>query len=257
MTLQLDRKQKITVYLLIALVVLGGAVVLGIRFKHEATVRMVGTYKAAYDPTFNKRQFSLSDPNSIWVVVNKKRPLNPADYTPADFATPHFLLTNDPTDSEMQVRPEVATALGVMYSAASKKGIDLLLSSGYRSYQEQKQTLDQKAQQDGSSQAQQESARNGYSEHQTGLAADIGVKGAECLAEPCFADTKAGKWVAANAYKYGFIIRYPQGKEAVTGYEYEPWHVRYVGVSLATEMKKKHIATLEEFFDLGPAPNYN
>jgi zinc D-Ala-D-Ala carboxypeptidase len=213
-------------------------------------------YHAA-STSFNKQQYSLSDPASIWVVVNKQRPLNPQTYTPTDLVTPHFLLTEDPGTPEMTVRKDMAEAMGKMYDSAHGQGIDLLLSSGYRSYQDQKETRTELKQEKGTSQADRESARTGYSEHQTGLAADVGVKGAKCLAEPCFANTTAGKWLASNAYKFGFISRYPEGKESVTGYEYEPWHIRYVGIPLATEMHDKNIRTLEEFFNLGPAPDYD
>ena len=79
---------------------------------------------------------------------------------------------------------------------------------------------------------------------------------AVCALDQCFADTPAGQWLAANAYKWGFILRYPNGMDAITGYEFEPWHYRYVGVALATEMHDQGVATLEEFFGLPAAPTY-
>ncbi|HSW74562.1 MAG TPA: M15 family metallopeptidase, partial [Candidatus Saccharimonadales bacterium] len=109
----------------------------------------------------------------------------------------------------------------------------------------------------GKSVADSQSARPGYSEHQTGLAADLGgTSDPSCNVADCFADTVEGKWLAANAYKYGFLIRYPADKVNVTGYIYEPWHIRYIGASLSTEMHKSHIETLEEFFGLPAAPSY-
>ena len=104
--------------------------------------------------------------------------------------------------------------------------------------------------------ADDESARPGFSEHQTGLAVDVGMANATCEVDQCFGATPAGKWVAANGYKYGFIVRYPQGLSDITGYEYEPWHLRYVGVGLATEMHNKAVQTLEQFFDLPAATDY-
>ena len=80
--------------------------------------------------------------------------------------------------------------------------------------------------------------------------------GGGCGVEDCFGNTAEGKWVAANAYKYGFIIRYTSGKQQITGYRAEPWHIRYIGTDLSTEMQQKGALTLEEFFGLPAAPNY-
>jgi D-alanyl-D-alanine carboxypeptidase len=99
-------------------------------------------------------------------------------------------------------------------------------------------------------------ARPGYSEHQTGLAADVSASGQGCVIQVCFAKTKAGKWLAANAWQYGFILRYPDGQTKTTGYQFEPWHFRYVGVQLATEMKSQNITVLEKFWNLPAAPAY-
>jgi D-alanyl-D-alanine carboxypeptidase len=104
--------------------------------------------------------------------------------------------------------------------------------------------------------ADSQSARPGYSEHQTGLAVDVEPTSRKCEVEACFGDTPEGKWVAANAHKFGFIIRYPKNMQSVTGYIYEPWHIRYVGKELAGEMHKQNIATLEQFFGLEAAPDY-
>ncbi len=105
--------------------------------------------------------------------------------------------------------------------------------------------------------ADTQSARPGFSEHQTGLAADIEPASRTCEVQECFGDTPEGQWVAANAYKYGFVIRYPKDMQHVTGYIYEPWHVRYVGKKLAEQMHKEGVATLEQFFGLENAPDYN
>jgi D-alanyl-D-alanine carboxypeptidase len=98
-------------------------------------------------------------------------------------------------------------------------------------------------------------ARPGYSEHQTGLAVDFAARGVSTL-QVSFAKTKAGIWLAANAYRYGFVLRYPSGKTAITGYSFEPWHFRYVGVEVATAMHDQNIQTLEEFYALPAAPSY-
>jgi D-alanyl-D-alanine carboxypeptidase len=99
------------------------------------------------------------------------------------------------------------------------------------------------------------SARPGHSEHQTGLAADLGASSGECALRACFGDMPEGKWLAANAYRYGFIIRYQKGATPRTGYAYEPWHLRYVGKQLAAEMQRTSV-TLEEYFHLPAYPDY-
>jgi D-alanyl-D-alanine carboxypeptidase len=99
---------------------------------------------------------------------------------------------------------------------------------------------------DGLKKAATYSARPGHSEHQTGLTMDVSGHSGTCAAEDCFADTKEALWLADHAAEHGFIVRYPKGKEAVTGYKYEPWHLRYVGVESAQEITKQKI-TLEEY----------
>jgi D-alanyl-D-alanine carboxypeptidase len=103
--------------------------------------------------------------------------------------------------------------------------------------------------------ADRSSARAGYSEHQTGWAVDL-YDSDVCRLKRCFGRSAAGTWVAAHAWEYGFIIRYPDGAVDITGYIWEPWHLRYVGIELSTEMHETGVQTLEEFFGLGPAPSY-
>ena len=184
--------------------------------------------------------------------MNKQRPLNPKQYEPSGLRLPDMNVES----SAMEVNGEAATALEALNTAAETAGLHFTVASAYRSYNNQVTTYDSVVNGYGQAEADRQSARPGYSEHQTGWAADLGAVGGKCRIEACFADTAEGKWLAANAYKYGFIIRYPQGKETVTGYQYEPWHVRYVGKSLSTEMHKQKIQTLEEFFNLPAAPDY-
>lgn len=207
--------------------------------------------------SFDKRRYNTSDPSSIWVVVNKQHPLNPKTYVPAKLAVPNIPLRGNITGDEQQVSATMAPALEQMVDAAKNDGITLNLQSGYRSYNFQVNLYNSYVKNDGQTQADQESARPGYSEHQTGLAADLGgVTNPGCNVSQCFADTAEGKWLAAHAYLYGFIIRYPEGKQAITGYEYEPWHVRYIGAELSQEMHKQGIITLEEFFGTSGGETY-
>jgi len=195
-------------------------------------------------PTFNKSQLSIDDPASLWVVVNKTRQLNPKNYAPPLSAL------NLPGGGQM--RPEAAAALTQLFTDyQAQSGTQLKVVSAYRSYNTQVSTYNGWVSRLGQAQADRQSARPGFSEHQTGLAVDINTG-----ADQGFGATPAGRWLAANSYKYGFIVRYPDGLESITGYEYEPWHFRFVGVELATEMHTTGVQTLEQFFGLPAAPNY-
>ena len=205
-----------------------------------------GTTPAATSPAaFDKTKYSLTDPNSPWVVVNKTRPLQPKTYAPTDLTS---------VGNGQQMHREAAEALQQLFAGAKQAGLTVTAASAYRSYNYQIQVYNSEVQTYGQAVADSESARPGTSEHQTGWAVD--VAGGGCSVEDCFGDTAEGKWVAAHASEYGFILRYPQGKEAVTGYRYEAWHIRYVGTDLAQEMKRQNSLTLEEFFGLPAAPNY-
>lgn len=196
-------------------------------------------------PEFNKGLYSTSDVTSIWVVVNKQRPLSPVDYAPSDLVS---------VGGGQRMRSEPATNLTNLINAAAAEGLRVIPMSGYRSYQTQVSVYNNEVNTYGQAVADSQSARPGTSEHQSGLSIDVG--GGGCGIEDCFGNTAEGKWVAVNAYKYGFIVRYTEGKQAITGYRAEPWHIRYVGVALATEMQQKGVQTLEEFFGLPAAPNY-
>lgn len=222
-----------------------------------SSVSSTAQSQAAASASFDKTKYSLSDPASIWVVVNKQRQLQPKEYTPSTLRAPNIPLRLTAKDSEMLLRSDAATALESMAKTAkSEAGLQLMLSSGYRSYSFQVNLYNRYVSQQGQASADAQSARPGYSEHQTGLAADLEPASRTCEVDQCFANTPEGKWLAANAYRFGFIIRYTQDKTSVTGYEYEPWHVRYVGTDLAQQMHQQGVETLEEFFGLPAAPDY-
>ncbi len=164
------------------------------------------------------------------LIANKKYPL-PEDFNPGENA-------------------EARAAFEQMATDAKALGFDLVAFSGFRSYEYQTTLYNNYVNRDGKEAADRYSARPGHSEHQTGLAFDVGEKSREDLwltAE--FGETPAGKWLADNAYKYGFILRYPEGKEDVTGFMYEAWHFRYLGVEKATEVKQTGL-TLEEYLSV-------
>lgn len=198
--------------------------------------------EAQKSQAFNKSARSIDDPTSIWVIVNKKRPL-PDGFSPNDLVAV----------SGQMLRKEPAVALQSLLADSAKSGASMRAISGYRSQATQTSLYNSYVAKDGVAGADRYSARPRYSEHQTGLSADLG--NGVCDLEICFGTTNAGKWLQENAYKYGFVIRYPNGKESITGYQYEPWHIRFVGTDLANEIQKSGL-TLEQFFGLPPAPNY-
>lgn len=205
----------------------------------------------------DKKQLSIDDPASIWVVVNKHRPLEPKTYAPNDLVVPNVPMRANITSDEKQMRDEAARALESMVKAGDQEGLGFTLQSGYRSYNFQVSLYNRYVSQQGQATADMQSARPGYSEHQTGLAVDLGSKShPECNVEACFGQTAEGRWLAKNAAQYGFIVRYTTGNEQTTGYIAEPWHLRYVGKALAQEMQKTNVSTLETFFGLGNAPSY-
>ncbi len=189
------------------------------------------------------RLYPLNQPNSLWVVVNKKRRLNPVAYAPILSPTTNL------------AKP-AATAYWAMRAEIKRQGLGTLcLNSGYRSYSYQKSIHSARVASMGKTAAEQLAARPGHSEHQTGLAADVSITSLDCRIGG-FGSTQAYKWIASNGYKYGFIVRYPLNKTDVTGYVWEPWHLRFVGKELAAEMRKQKVKTLEEFFKLPAAPTY-
>lgn len=175
----------------------------------------------------------VSNPTSITIIINKKHCFASITWAPSDLVT---------IDGEM-MRAEAAQHMQSMIDAASKAGVGFSVSSGYRSYDDQLTTYNYWVEVNGSpAEADKVSARPGYSEHQTGLAADLKV---DTCALECFGTTAQYQWLVAHAAEYGFIQRYPEGLSSITGYEAESWHWRYVEVTTAEDMKSKGIQTLE------------
>ncbi|MDQ4501890.1 M15 family metallopeptidase [Sinomonas sp. ASV322] len=202
--------------------------------------------------TASSLAYSLTDPASQWVVVNKRRPLNPIDYAPP-LARPNVPL--EVSGESAQVHPTTARAAEALFAAAAGAGASMTLASGYRSYATQVATYNAQVAAHGQAMADVASARPGHSEHQTGWAFDVGAPGG-CNFAPCFAGTSAARWIAEHAYEFGFIVRYPFMLHDITGYYYEPWHVRFIGIEASTDMKRRGVATLEEYFGLPAAPTY-
>lgn len=188
----------------------------------------------------------VANPDDLLVLVNKQHNLS-KDYVPGDLVAPNIPFYFDEDLPKRYVRREVAKALEELFAAAKKENIELLGASGYRSYSRQEAIFASNVAQKGEDEARKVSAVAGQSEHQTGLAMDVTSKyvGYDLIEE--FGETKEGIWLKDNAHKYGFIIRYPKGKEDITGYSYEPWHIRYVGKDVAAVVYQNGY-TLEEYF---------
>ncbi|GAB3605026.1 hypothetical protein GCM10027413_04350 [Conyzicola nivalis] len=192
------------------------------------------------------------DPSSLSVVVNKLRPLNPGNYAPADLVEVPVPYANKPF-----LRQEASNAVVAMFQAfTAQTGLSMQAQSAYRSYDSQVSVYAGWVASKGKAGADLTSARPGHSEHQTGLAIDVSALPAQCTLQGCFADTPQGQWLAANAATYGFVLRYPDGGTPVTGYEFEPWHYRYVGIATAADYVASGAATLEQYFGLPAAPDY-
>ncbi|MBA3757688.1 M15 family metallopeptidase [Candidatus Saccharibacteria bacterium] len=202
--------------------------------------------------SFDKKQHSTEEPDSLWVIVNKGRKLS-RGYIPSELLTPTVPLRFSASSAEMKLKMEAANALERLFASAEEQNLQLLLVSGYRSYSSQEAIYSRNVKRDGQAKTDATSARAGHSEHQTGLAVDVGSKSRKCELDKCFGSTTEGLWVEANAYKFGFIVRYQNGKQNLTGYDYEPWHLRYVGTELASEIYRSN-QTLELFFGL---PTYS
>lgn len=178
------------------------------------------------------------DPSRIDVLVNKAHCLSPLDFAPSDLVSVDGYL----------VSAKAAPHLREMLAVAAIKGLTITPTSSYRSYEGQIATYSERIATKGSTDAADTvSARPGYSEHQTGLAVDLKTDG--CALE-CFAGTPHYTWLQLNAAKYGFIQRYHEGHEHITGYNPEAWHYRYVGPQVALDMQKRSIKTLEQYWGI-------
>ena len=183
----------------------------------------------------------ITNYQSIDAVVNKERNLPPA-YVPPDLVVVDVPHAGEPK----QMREAAARSLEQLFAAAQADGWLLYAASGYRSYEAQAAIFERNVAHYGLEQASRFSARPGQSEHQTGLAMDVTSAAVGYRLVQEFGQTGEGRWLAQSAARFGFVIRYPEDREQVTGYAYEPWHLRYVGVSLAAALVELEL-TLEEY----------
>lgn len=188
----------------------------------------------------------VANPGAMNVMVNKFWSL-PEGYRPGDLIKPNVPFSfGDENSDRSKLRAEAAESLEVMFNVAKDEGIELYARSGFRSYETQEAIFKNEVATLGYEQAVLYVALPGTSEHQTGLAMDITAKSVGLELVEAFEGTAEGKWLAENAHHYGFILRYPKGKTNITGYAFEPWHYRYVGVDIASEIYAKG-HTFEEY----------
>ncbi|MBB3112776.1 D-alanyl-D-alanine carboxypeptidase [Paenibacillus phyllosphaerae] len=196
---------------------------------------------------------TVANAASVTVLVNKNNRL-PEDYSPSDLIYPDIKFTFQEKVEKRMMARIAADAIEQLFAAAIEDGEPLAGVSAYRSHARQKTLFESYVKRDGLEKALTYSAYPGTSEHETGLAIDVTGADGKCSATDCFGDTSEARWLADHAHEYGFIIRYPKGKEVITGYKYEPWHLRYVGVVAATAIYKQQL-TLEEYDGVLEASN--
>lgn len=192
-----------------------------------------------------KIPYIIPNPSSILALVNKNNKL-PSDYIPKNLVIPNVPFSFTEYSDKKLMRKDAASALEEMFKSAKFEGINLCALSGYRSYAKQTAIFSNIKKYGSVEKKNQFSARPGQSEHQTGLAIDLTGPSVNYGLSQAFGDTKEGIWLKKNSFKFGFIIRYPNGKENITMYKYEPWHIRYVGKEAAKEITNLNI-TLEEY----------
>lgn len=192
----------------------------------------VSTQAAEEEISDNDNVTLDTTPDSLTVLVNKELRL-PSDYIPADLVIPNVEFTTSYYDEKKLMRKTAGEALKELFDGAEDNGLSLKGVSAYRSYKRQYEIFTNNVKTQGMKHTVKYSAIPGYSEHQTGLAIDISAKSVNYRLDASFGDTDEYKWLKENAHLYGFIIRYPDDKTSITGYSFEPWHIRYVGKALA------------------------
>jgi len=183
-----------------------------------------------------------ADKKKELILVNKKYGLD-GNYIPKGLSIPNIPFSDSSDDDEKHVAGIIVKPLEELINTAKEEGIILLGNSGYRSYKSQKDTYNNQVKSQGKGFADAYVAKPGFSEHQTGLSIDITNEDGYFVQ-----GTREADWLAENCYRFGFIIRYPEGKKSITNIEYEPWHIRYVGKEAAKYIYDNKI-TLEEYLD--------
>lgn len=187
----------------------------------------------------------IENPEDFDALVNKKRGL-PSDYIPEDLVMIDVPMDIERPESRM-LRKVASDALTELFKEAEKIGFKLYATSGYRSYITQVNLFKSYAEKHGEAEANRFSAKPGHSEHQTGLTMDVTSENVDFDLVEEFGETLEGRWLGENSHKFGFVIRYPKGTEEITGYLYEPWHLRFLGIELSTKVYENNL-TYDEYW---------
>lgn len=188
----------------------------------------------------------LENPSTTDALINREYHL-PSDYEPENLVIPDVAFPFEGEPQKKYMREQAAVKLESMFAKAEEEEIELSAVSGYRSYDRQASIFAANAEEDGEEEANKYSARAGESEHQSGLAMDVSAPSVGYSLTTDLGDTEEGEWLEENAHEYGFVIRYPENKTDITGYQYEPWHVRYVGEDLAGTLHENDWV-MEEYY---------
>ncbi|NFT07362.1 MULTISPECIES: M15 family metallopeptidase [Clostridium] len=228
--------KKILKKILIFIIVIGGLFVCNRFLSIESEKINIKDNKF----NLNNNDKLINEDNDEIILVNRKNGLD-KEYKPENLTIPNIPFTDNSSNEEKHVAGIIAKPLEELVNIAKKDGITLLGNSAYRSYKSQKNTYNNRVKTAGKENADAYVAEPGFSEHQTGMCIDITNEDKYFLK-----GTKEADWLAENCYRFGFIIRYPYGKKNITGIEYEPWHIRYVGKKAAKYIYDNKI-TLEEY----------
>jgi zinc D-Ala-D-Ala carboxypeptidase len=211
----------------------------------EASVRVLAGRLAACR--------SIDTASSVWVLVNKRNPLSPKSFVPANLVVPPMPYANG-----HRLRSDAASALARMAAGSYAAGVGRIgIDTAYRSYATQKALYEKYLALKGRTWTDTWYLRAGYSEHQTGLTVDLLPIGrSSCRINDCIDETPQGVWLARNAWRYGFLLRYEKGRTSTTGVGFEPWHFRFVGTPLARAYHEGGWHTVEQFLDEPAAPTY-
>lgn len=238
-------KLPLLLILLLVLVIVGLFIIMNMYEPEEPAVPVVATTTQTTVPETTKEtlpDFDIKDDNLI--LVNKTHTLE-SDYRPDDLVRISYYISGR-SEEMTSMRPEAASAFDDLVEDAADDGYTIKATSAFRSYSYQQTLHSYYLKTKGQEWTEQYSAVAGASEHQTGLAVDVSSPSVNFQLQISYGETSEGKWLAKHAHEYGFILRYQKGKEDITGYAYEPWHIRYVGEAAAKVIYEKDL-TLEEF----------
>lgn len=205
-----------------------------------------GRSEAGEDPPETEENGDLENPSAIDALINREYHL-PSDYEPENLVIPDVAFPFEGEPQKKYMREKAAAQLENMFAEAQEEDIELSAVSGYRSYDRQESIFAANAEEDGEEEANKYSARAGESEHQSGLAMDVSAASVGYSLTTDLGETEEGEWLEENAHEYGFVVRYPEDKTDITGYQYEPWHLRYVGKDLAGTLHENDWV-MEEYY---------